>query len=141
MFLPLAGRDINGQPHQLTTNDSTCDVLINNQSWKLVWGFPIILKVLAIIVVPMTIDTFSLVQVSDDYKKMMGQHWSDIEENIQGTKDKTGTSSPKKRHTSRSLSKTQGHVRRAVNDGQDDIIDSLKPSKNPDSISKVKSDK
>ena len=55
MILPLAGFDIDGQPHQLTTNDSTCEALVENQSWKLVWGFPILLKVLSIIIVPLTI--------------------------------------------------------------------------------------
>ena len=63
MFLPIAGSDGKGQPHQLNTDNSTCQKLLNDNAWKLVWGFPIVLKVLALIIVPAKIKSFSLIKL------------------------------------------------------------------------------
>ena len=43
----------------------------------------------------------------DDYKRMMGQHWSDIEESLQGSKEKAPGGSAKKRQA-RSVTRSHG---------------------------------
>lgn len=64
------------------------------------------------------------------YKGMMGQHWGEIEENMQGT-----SPSRKKRHANR-ISKLSRSLRVHV-DTQDDVLDSLKQTKNAESSKKA----